>query len=508
MVVETSYVRSWNQDWPWKPSFPPGEGAFDPAPSAAVKRQRASSPKHQKTGWDSESDAERSASSDAKAVLKGRATHLADLIEGFFDYYLGFPLEEKAVSIWAGHPLQRKTGYLPLAADDDGHVLPQLPKVTREEREELYEEEGEEEDEELFVLAQQGINAEQMGVVEIASRQPDTQAVPEDAVGGTETTDDEAETVAHLAKIDAMLRAHGVEQLAPSFEDKHKQEKTARAIAEQAAAAQEASESSFPELTPTATRFSKMSLNTKRTSSSSNSINGKGRPSSSAGGLLELHHANDEDHLFPFPEQEDPSRFIEPPHWTQRLVVQDPFIHTRNTCMNIIPPVVHRIIREMQRAHDLLRQSAPLEQICLNVSKDAEYSSDVARLAGGVNPSRAARRLQKQQAEKSKRIRDEERAQRREERRAAFAERVAAGLEPRKAAYADKQPPTAETAEQRKIAREESSKRRQEKWQAKKLARRAADKAKKAANRATQAGQPGTTQAPMGMGPPRRNSET
>ena len=491
MVVETSYVRSWNREWPWRPSFPPNEGSFDPSPAGVPTGVRRSSRTNkQKTGWDTESDAEHDESSSANTV-PSKPTHLADLIEGFFDYYLGFPLEDKAVSIWAGRPLDRSTGYMPLAADEDGQVLPQLPKVTREEREELYEDElDDEEDEELFAPGQQDINAVQKEVEQAVSPSPSSLAPAQEA-GGPDTTDDEAETNAQMAKIDALLKLHGLESLAPSFEEKHKQEKIDRAVAEQAVAAREASESSFPEFTPTAARFSKMSLNSpRRTSERSTGQRG----STTASNLLELHHANGQDHLFPFPDQEDPAAFVEPPHWTQRLVVQDPFIHTRNTCMNIIPRVVDRIITEMQRAHDLLKQSAPLEQICLNVGKDPEYAPYVAGLAGGMNPSRAARRLQQQQRDKERQKRQEERNRHREVRRAAFEERKAAGLEPERRA-GEKEGKKLSKEEKRDI-KNEKARMRKDKWAQKKQTRKAEKMAQRAEQKATAASAPKTAPAP------------
>lgn len=478
MVVETSFVRTWNREWDWKPSFPPSEGSYDPNPQpSGVSHSRSPQP-----GWKSpEPSAALHAAGATAAVGKdgNRETHLVNLIEGFFGYYLGFPLEELAVSIWAGKPISRASGYLPLAADEEGHILPQLPKVTREEREELYEEAAADQEEDMLS------DHHTADAAASGRSQSDSQHGQESALPGTESTstDDEEDMKAKLAEMDALLRAHGVQQLGPSFEERHKLEKTARAVADQAAAAREAFESAFPEPSPLAQRLANMSLDSPKPQPQ--------RGPAVGSSMLELRDAQAGSNLFPFPEQEDPAKFVEPPHWTQRLVVQDPFIHTRNTCMNIIPRTVDRILVEMHRAHELLQESAPLEQICLNIGKDEVYSEYAAGLVGGLNPSRAARRYQREQKEKDKRKRDEAKIANRERRRAEFESRQAAGAFVGYGPTREKRQERTENGEseaERKQSRREKGKQR---W----LEKRTAAKEKKMAEKQAQKSQQQSQQA-------------
>ena len=59
----------------------------------------------------------------------------------------------------------------------------------------------------------------------------------------------------------------------------------------------------------------------------------------------------------------------------------------------------------MQRAYDLLQESAPLDKVCLSVKKDSEFRAEY--YSPGTPMSRAARRIA-QEAKKEERLRREQ----------------------------------------------------------------------------------------------------
>ncbi|GAA5944010.1 uncharacterized protein JCM15063_006142 [Sporobolomyces koalae] len=66
--------------------------------------------------------------------------------------------------------------------------------------------------------------------------------------------------------------------------------------------------------------------------------------------------------------------FSEPDKWTEHmLVVQDPFILTRNCAGNVKPDWVEELRIQMRRARDLIDNNAPLAKICLHHCSDPEY---------------------------------------------------------------------------------------------------------------------------------------
>ncbi|KAK4700229.1 hypothetical protein P7C70_g6020, partial [Phenoliferia sp. Uapishka_3] len=97
--------------------------------------------------------------------------------------------------------------------------------------------------------------------------------------------------------------------------------------------------------------------------------------------------------------------FVEPLNWTQKLIVQDPFVLTRNTALNVEPFVVdilkkvrlvslsficltgrHRRIfffayasflgeQEMARALELIEAKASISEVCASIKNDPRYKS-------------------------------------------------------------------------------------------------------------------------------------
>merc|ERR1712093_334061 len=314
----------------------------------------------------SPSDAAKSAPTaddEAKASSSSApSAPLVELLEGFFRYYLHFPLESQAVSIWRGKPIMRKTGFLDLACDENGDEYPQLPRITREEREELYEPTE---------------NGSGSGSVtpSVRSTRSSNETDPEEV----ERREKEAQA-AGMAKIEALLRAEGVEDLALSLEEKSKLSK---------AAVEGQDGQGGPESSDKPAQLSKPTVN------GSNGSKAKAKKVAKSKDGLSIDDAIGPDQTFPFPEMENPETFVEPSHWNQRLVVQDPFIHTRNTTMNIQPHVVQRIMNEFGRALELIEAGAPLQEICWNSARDKNKK----RIQQGMEEQagrRAERRAQRQ----------------------------------------------------------------------------------------------------------------
>ncbi|GAA5826781.1 hypothetical protein JCM11251_002892 [Rhodosporidiobolus azoricus] len=96
--------------------------------------------------------------------------------------------------------------------------------------------------------------------------------------------------------------------------------------------------------------------------------------------------------------------FEEPDRWSEHLlVVQDPFILTRNCAGNVHPDWVEELRVQMRRARDLIDAHAPLATICQNVASEPGYMPGSAKRwlerTQGLKKkglSRAERQLKKQ----------------------------------------------------------------------------------------------------------------
>ncbi|KAM0752275.1 hypothetical protein T439DRAFT_324345 [Meredithblackwellia eburnea MCA 4105] len=72
--------------------------------------------------------------------------------------------------------------------------------------------------------------------------------------------------------------------------------------------------------------------------------------------------------------------FEEPPMWmTSKLIVQDPFILTRNTAGNTAPYVVDELIKEMRRALAMIEDNKSLADVCASIKNEAGFQSLAAK---------------------------------------------------------------------------------------------------------------------------------
>ncbi|GAA5870330.1 hypothetical protein JCM8547_006605 [Rhodosporidiobolus lusitaniae] len=125
----------------------------------------------------------------------------------------------------------------------------------------------------------------------------------------------------------------------------------------------------------------------------------------------------------------DPMEYVdfeEPERWSDHLlVVQDPFILTRNCAGNVQPDWVEELRVQMLRARDLIDTRAPLSQICANVAFEAGYMSVAERkwVERRDEVKRQKQRRQEklvvEQKEAAERRREERRAREEEQRREA-----------------------------------------------------------------------------------------
>ncbi|GAA6049150.1 hypothetical protein JCM3770_003279 [Rhodotorula araucariae] len=87
------------------------------------------------------------------------------------------------------------------------------------------------------------------------------------------------------------------------------------------------------------------------------------------------------------------SDFEEPERWRENmLVVQDPFILTRNTAGNVRPDWVDELRVQMRRARDLIDASAPLSTICLAAVRDPDYNPIAWQRALAARADRLAKK--------------------------------------------------------------------------------------------------------------------
>lgn len=250
----------------------------------------------------------------AQSESSSQDTQVVNLIEGFFEYYLGFPLEDQTVSIWNGAPLPRQQGF---SGPTDAEISRRFEADAVEEQEEEYQQQLQEESEELFHGAD-------------SQNDNNGRQTPSSTSEDEEERREREEQSATLALIEVMLRAQGVKELEPSFQDRLKETKRLKKAQTPLATSPAIQNGHSRNGTPTPARSAPTTL-----------PNGSRLPAHTG---LDLDDADPQTLLFPFPEQEDPKDFVEPPIWTQKLIVQDPFIHTRNTCLNIQPDTVDRII--------------------------------------------------------------------------------------------------------------------------------------------------------------------
>ncbi|GAA5899744.1 uncharacterized protein JCM6883_005975 [Sporobolomyces salmoneus] len=108
--------------------------------------------------------------------------------------------------------------------------------------------------------------------------------------------------------------------------------------------------------------------------------------------------------------------FAEPEKWTEHmLVVQDPFILTRNCAGNVRPDWVEELRIQMRRARDLIDEKAPISKICLHHYSDPDFLP----IAFAKQRAKAAEQKKKQQdameAARLRRQAEERAAQKQEE---------------------------------------------------------------------------------------------
>ncbi|KPV72646.1 uncharacterized protein RHOBADRAFT_55738 [Rhodotorula graminis WP1] len=93
------------------------------------------------------------------------------------------------------------------------------------------------------------------------------------------------------------------------------------------------------------------------------------------------------------------TEYEEPERWRENLlVVQDPFILTRNTAGNVHPDWVDELRVQMRRARDLIDSAAPLSTICLSCTADPTYRPIAFARAEVVRQERRAKKNQRLEA--------------------------------------------------------------------------------------------------------------
>lgn len=60
-------------------------------------------------------------------------------------------------------------------------------------------------------------------------------------------------------------------------------------------------------------------------------------------------------------------------HWPHPLVVADPFQRNRNCALNMQPPMLDRLVAELRRAHGMLVDGAPIDDICAPITLEEGY---------------------------------------------------------------------------------------------------------------------------------------
>lgn len=323
-------------------------------------------------GWDSDTASETHGASRSAE----NPEELLNLLEGFFEYYIGFPIHDKAISVWRGRPIDRTASIA--VTKKQARKIEAIRLKRQEQLQQARWSSTDSED-----LQVQGPHPERLK----ASAQDAQVLVPgnEAATASDETSITEDEGLAALhAKVEAQLRRLGVANMDDSYEVRHglvkknhqKQKKSPKPATESE------SEQTLSDEGPEEVRELQLAV----MESNANAYKG-----------LELSEASPKTNLFPVPPVEDPERFIAPPTWIQPLVIQDPFIHTRNTAMNIQPETVaviwkvrllvstrfseyrtnvsHRL-QEMERALEMIKLGSSLIDICTNIRPSGKARRD------------------------------------------------------------------------------------------------------------------------------------
>ena len=353
MAVDTTFVRQLPVKSSWSPTWPSKE--YNQRDSQKV-RSRSPSPSRISQqaggGWDDceqHINGSRYSHASTSAVLEERGHLLVTLIEGFFTYYTNLPLQSKAVSIWRGQPIERQQVNNSRASDSDRKGSSRFPQVTSEESEDLYEGERHDEEDALTVALRDSwvrpLNSKEQALGDSLRSTSSLSNNPKEHVASNEdrmqiesdeAEREEADIAARLAALEASLRAGGITDLGPAFEQSLKLQREQSATIEKQPASKGEGEIGV--------QRRDFAQEDKHTTYDNHKPRMDLRASSPASRKVSSTNFNQNNRLFPFPAQEDPESFVEPLSWTQRLVVQDPFIHTRNTCLNIQPSMVRKII--------------------------------------------------------------------------------------------------------------------------------------------------------------------
>lgn len=393
MAIDTTFVKAEQLDLGNAVSSV--LSATHPSSSPAAAR-RLKNKKSGSVGWGSESDA----SVTSSLTAEDQSMSLLELVEGFFEYYLGFPMENKAASIWRGKPIDRKTVYSEVAQE----ARSRSSKHTRSRStEQGLQSSTEETDEEATPPGHTNGRHNGQDLDADLSESGTATASEESTI-----TEDE-ELRALFDKLGKDLRKLGIEDEGPSFEvtmkGSRRKQKKRHSLAK-------GSDKTEVRGLPAMQEMDALEQMEEAGPDGTANTAHKG---------LEAWQACPETKLFPIPPLEDPESFVDPPTWTQQLVVQDPFIHTRNTTMNIAPQTVSTILKvgdvvpartalcifanyvffqEMQRALDMVRAGEPLDKICSNLRHDPAYQR-----YSRVRPDREQRRHRAARPEQKKETR-------------------------------------------------------------------------------------------------------
>ncbi|GAA5953423.1 hypothetical protein JCM21900_005659 [Sporobolomyces salmonicolor] len=98
--------------------------------------------------------------------------------------------------------------------------------------------------------------------------------------------------------------------------------------------------------------------------------------------------------------------FVEPENWAEHmLVVQDPFILTRNCAGNVHPDWVEELRVQMRRARGLIDARAPLSEVCASSTSDPSYRP-IAVVKKAAKEARNKAQLQNKREEQQRRARE------------------------------------------------------------------------------------------------------
>lgn len=312
MAIDTTFVKA-------AQLIPQAQVPAASIASTDVKAN-ASKAKSAATGWDSESE-----TPVEKGIEVSRnPTQLLKLLEGFFEYYLGFPIENKAISVWRGKPIDRRVPF------DDANQSSKKPRrLSRALRKAADHSSLSEDSGESGPSQQERNDGPSSDNVNDQRRLSDGETT---ATSETNTITDDEELRALYEKMEDTMRKLGVKDDTPSFELTLKSRKPSKKkkLSKGINGHNEGEEVTLPAM---------------QEIDALEQLEGGdiGGSASSVHKGLDLSQASRDTNLFPIPPVEDPENFVEPPTWTQPLVVQDPFIHTRNTTMNIVPETVNLI---------------------------------------------------------------------------------------------------------------------------------------------------------------------